>query len=123
MAKVEKTSIKRPPKPFTGTEGVRLSATNQPSPERKKLGWQEIRKKRLLTQELIKELIEDDGTPKESFKAYLRALIENAKTGNPKAIDAVNKILEDDVTKIELSGSVGTMINFAAPDPNNKPIE
>ena len=123
MAGQEKTSTKRPRKPFTGTEGVRLSATNQPSPERKSLGWQEIRKKRLLTQELIKELIEDDGTPKESFKAYLRALIQNAKDGNPKAIDAVNKILEDDVTKIELSGSVGTVINFAAPDATNKPIE
>jgi hypothetical protein len=123
MAAQEKTSTKRPRKPFTGTEGVRLSATNQPSPERKSLGWQEIRKKRLLTQELIKELIEDDGTPKESFKAYLRALIQNAKDGNPKAIDAVNKILEDDVTKIELSGSVGTVINFAAPDTTNKPIE
>ena len=103
--------------------GVPYSATNQPSPEAKRLGWQEIRKKRLLTQELIKELIEDDGTPKESFKAYLRALIQNAKDGNPKAIDAVNKILEDDVTKIELSGSVGTVINFAAPDATNKPIE
>jgi len=123
MAGQEKTSTKRPRKPFTGTEGVRLSATNQPSPERKSLGWQEIRKKRLLTQELIKELIEDDGTPKESFKAYLRALIQNAKDGNPKAIDAVNKILEDDVTKIELSGSVGTVINFAAPDATNKTIE
>jgi len=123
MAGQEKTSTKRPRKPFTGTEGVRLSATNQPSPERKSLGWQEIRKKRLLTQELIKELIEDDGTPKESFKAYLKALIQNAKDGNPKAIDAVNKILEDDVTKIELSGSVGTTIVFTAPDATNKPIE
>jgi hypothetical protein len=123
MAKASNTTTKRQPNRVGPNDGVKFSSSNQPSPERKTLGWQEIRKKRLLTQERIKELIEDDGTPKESFKAYLRALIENAKTGNPKAIDAVNKILEDDVTKIELSGSVGTMINFAAPDPNNKPIE
>lgn len=123
MAKEIKTSKKPRPVMDGIKTGVPYSATNQPSPEAKRLGWQEIRKKRLLTQELIKELIEDDGTPKESFKAYLRALIQNAKDGNPKAIDAVNKILEDDVTKIELSGSVGTVINFAAPDATNKPIE
>jgi len=123
MAKSTDTTKKRQPNRVGPNDGVKFSSTNQPSPERKSLGWQEIRKKRLLTQELIKELIEDDGTPKESFKAYLRALIQNAKDGNPKAIDAVNKILEDDVTKIELSGSVGTTIVFTAPDATNKPIE
>jgi hypothetical protein len=88
-------------------DGVPFSATNQPSPESKREGWKEFRKKRMLTQELIKMMIGDDGLPNQTFKGYLQSLVKNAKLGNAKAIEAINKCLEDDITKIELSGEVG----------------
>jgi hypothetical protein len=106
MEKKEKTIKKRPKKMFTGKEGTPFSATNQPSPQAKSEGWKEFRKKRMLTQELIKLMIGKDGKPNDTFKDYLKSLVVNAKLGNAKAIEAVNKCLEDDITKIELSGEV-----------------
>lgn len=106
MEKKEKTIVKRPKKVFTGKEGTPFSATNQPSPQAKSEGWKEFRKKRMLTQELIKLMIGKDGKPNDTFKGYLKSLVVNAKLGNAKAIEAVNKCLEDDITKIELSGEV-----------------
>jgi hypothetical protein len=103
--KIIKTTKKLPVR-FTGKEGNSFSATNQPSPEAKRKGWQELRKQRMLTQELIKLMIGKDGTPTATFRDYLKSLVVNAKLGNAKAIEAVNKCLEDDVTKIELSGEV-----------------
>lgn len=103
--KVKKTTKKLPVR-FTGKEGNSFSATNQPSPEAKRKGWQELRKQRMLTQELIKLMIGKDGTPTATFRDYLKSLVVNAKLGNAKAIEAVNKCLEDDVTKIELSGEI-----------------
>lgn len=102
---VKKTTKKLPVR-FTGKEGNTFSATNQPSPESKREGWKEFRKKRMLTQELIKLMTGKDGKPNDTFKDYLKSLVVNAKLGNAKAIEAVNKCLEDDITKIELSGEV-----------------
>lgn len=103
MGIVKETTKKRPAKPFTGKEGNTFSKDNQPSPEAKKKGWQELRKERLLTQEIIKELIGSDGKPKQSFKDYIRAMLTNAKRGNPKAIETINKCLEDDVLKVDFN--------------------
>lgn len=99
----QKTVKKRPAKPFTGAEGKKHQFTkdNQPSPEAKKKGWEELRKERHLTQSIIKELIGDDGKPNVKFKKYVQSLIDNAEAGNPKAIDAVNKCIEEEIIKIK----------------------
>lgn len=102
MAKLaSKTTNKRPRKPFTGVEGKRFSKTNQPTPENKSIGWQERRKERLLTQEVLKQLVGDDGTGNNNLTSYINELIKLAKKGNPKAIETINKCIEDDVQKIE----------------------
>lgn len=98
-----------------GTEGVRFSKTYQPTPEAKRAGWQEIRAQRHLTQGIIKLMIGDDGQPTETFKDYLKALLTNAKLGNAKAIEAVNKIMEDDILKIaqvDTQGNDKPNVNF-----------
>lgn len=94
-----KTTKKLPAKPFNGSEGNTFSATNQPDASLKRQGWQEWRKERNLTQAVIKELIGEDGLGT-NFKGYIAALVKNAKAGNPKAIDAVNKCLEDEIIKV-----------------------
>jgi len=52
----DKTTKKRPAKPFKGNEGVKFSKTNQPAPENKSKGWQEKRAEKLLTQKIIEKL-------------------------------------------------------------------
>ena len=99
------TPKKRPAKPFRGVvDGVSFSKENQPDPELKKKGWAEWRKERNLTQAIIAELT---GENKEKFKDYVTSLIDNAKAGNPKAIDAVNKCLEDDIIKVAQTDTEG----------------
>lgn len=100
MAKVLKTTEKRqPPK-----NGVKFSKENQPAPEAKSAGWKEFRKQRHLTQSIIKEMLGIDGKPTKKFKDYIKSLIDNAKLGNPKAIETINKGLEDiEVIKHEVT--------------------
>ena len=107
MAKAAKTTKKRPAKPFTGSEGNSFSATNQPSSDAKKKGWEEFRKERHLTQSIIKMMLGQDGKPNETFSEYLESLITNAKLGNAKAIDAVNKCLEDEIIKVAQTNTAG----------------
>lgn len=96
------TPKKRPAKPFNGKEdGVCFTKENQPTGEQKKLGWEKWRAQRNLTQSIIAEMSE--GT---NLKEYIKSLVTNAKMGNPKAIDTVNRCIEDDITKIEHSGTV-----------------
>jgi len=104
MAKAAKTTRKLPAKPFTGKEGNTFSATNQPDPSLKSLGWQEWRKERHLTQSIIKALT---GENKAKFDEYIESLLKNAKAGNPKAIDAVNKCLEDEIIKVAQTNTAG----------------
>ena len=110
MAK-EKTPIERPKKPvkpFKGVEsGKSFTTDNQPTPEQKKAGWQELRKRRLLTQEIIKMMLNEDGTPKATFKDYMNSLVKNAANGNPKAIDTINKAIEDEIIKVAQTNSEG----------------
>lgn len=113
MAKEAKTTKKLPNykvKPLTGDMGNTFSKDNQPDPELKKKGWKELREKRLLTQEIIKRMIGPNGTPTDTFKEYIDSLIINAKFGNAKAIDAINKGLEDDIQKIETTVTQRTTI-------------
>lgn len=78
---------------FTGTEGVKFDANNQPTPEAKKAGWQEYRKRKLLTQGIVEKLISKDC---KNLEEYIQALIDNAKAGNTKAMEVVNKAIEED---------------------------
>lgn len=100
---------------LTGKEGNKFTSTNQPSPEAKRLGWQEVRKQRLLTQGIIKLMVDQHGMPTRTFQDYLRSLVSNAKMGNAKAIEALNKIMEDDILKIaqvDTQGNDKPNVNF-----------
>jgi hypothetical protein len=120
--KDEKTSNKRPHKPFTGVEGKTFDSKNQPTPEAKKLGWEERRKQRLLTQSILEAITgkQSDGTDK--LKEYTNSLIKLAKEGNAKAIDTVNKAIEDDIQKIQVTGSMGAIVVFEKPSELNERI-
>lgn len=101
VANIEKTSKKRPAKPFKGDEGKQFTSDNQPSPEAKSKGWQELRKQKLLTQNILKILLDSEGIPTKEGEDYFKSLLINAKEGNSKAIDTINNAIEDQVTKIE----------------------
>lgn len=100
MAKAAKTTKKRLPP----ANGVKFSSENQPTPSAKSQGWQEWRKERHLTQSIIKALTGENGA---NFNAYVDSLIKNAQAGNPKAIDAVNKCLEDEIIKVAQTNAAG----------------
>lgn len=108
MALKKKTPNKRPKKPFRGAkDGKPFTKENQPSPEAKKKGWEKWRKERHLTQEIIKQV--GEGT---TLKSYVKSLVVLAKKGNPKAIDAVNRCLEDDIIKIAQTDTEGNDIDL-----------
>lgn len=100
MAKAGKTTKKR----LQPANGVKFSAENQPTPTAKSQGWQEWRKERHLTQSIIKALT---GENKAKFGEYIDSLLKNAQAGNPKAIDAVNKCLEDEIIKVAQTNTAG----------------
>jgi len=100
MAKAAKTTKKRQPP----INGVKFSSENQPKASAKSAGWQEWRKERHLTQSIIKALTGENGL---KFDDYINSLITNAKNGNPKAIDAVNKCLEDEIIKVAQTNTAG----------------
>lgn len=97
-----KTTKKRPVKPFTGVEGKTFSASNQPTPEAKSNGWKERRAERLLTQKILEKM-----TKGSTLDDYVEALYKSAVMGNSKAIDTINKGIEDDVIKIANTDGFG----------------
>lgn len=111
----KETPKKRRPVMNGSKTGKNFTTENQPSPEAKSLGWQERRKLRLLTQEIIKHMAEGNN-----LTEYVKSLIQNAKHGNPKAIETVNKGIEDDIIKIEHTGKL-ININIES-DGNSEPI-
>lgn len=93
----EKTT-KKPRKLLTGVEGKRFGTEQaQPSPESKKIGWEKWRAKKMLTQAIVKKM----STGK-NLDEYIKSLIENAKAGNAKAIETINKGIEDQIDKSEV---------------------
>lgn len=94
-------------KPISRVYGVKdgksFTTENQPSPEAKKAGWQELRKRKLLTQEIIKKLLGKDGNNLSGLEDYMDSLVKNAKLGNPKAIETINKAIEEEVIKISVT--------------------
>jgi len=107
---MSETTRKLPAKPFTGEEGNTFSKDNQPDPELKKKGWEQWRKERHLTQTILKEMLGKDGQPGTSLKEYVESLLLNAKAGNSKAIETINKCLEDDIIKIAQTDGEGNNI-------------
>ena len=95
---MDEKSPKKPPILFNGNEhGIPYSATNQPSPEAKSEGWKKKRAQRLLTQEILKVM---DG---QTLTDYVQSLVTNAKLGNVKAIETINKGIEEEIQKIEVT--------------------
>lgn len=109
MAKAVKTIKKRQLPINAAKNAVKFSSEYQPTPSAKSQGWQEWRKERHLTQSIIKALTGEDG---KDFKDYINSLIKNAKAGNPKAIDAINKCLEDEIIKVAQTNTAGEDVNF-----------
>ena len=83
--------------------GIPFSKENQPSAQAKKDGWKKLKAMKLLTQSIVKEMVSDSGEPNETFKSYIKSLIENAKNGNAKAIETINNCLEDQIHKQEIT--------------------
>lgn len=98
MAAGQKTTKKLPVKPFTGEEGNSFAATNQPTPEQKSEGWKKKRAERLLTQAILQHM-----TAGQNLDNYVKSLYTNAMNGNPKAIETINKGVEDDTIKVDLT--------------------
>ena len=125
MADVDKTSKKRPAKPFKGDEGKTFGPAYQPTGEAKSEGWKKMRAKRLLTQAILAHMTKDNN-----LENYINSLYTNAKKGNPKAIETINKGIEDDITKVAFTDKEGNdvkPVNFILDeryksDPNNAGI-
>ena len=99
----EKTSKKRPAKPFRGAiDGKPFSKENQPPPEAKSKGWKERRSEMLLSKAIAEALgvTADDQTP---LKGYAAKLILLAENGNAEALKQVRQAIEDEVTKIDIT--------------------
>ena len=82
----------------------------QPSPEAKKMGWQRLREQRLLTQNILKMYMDDNGLPTKEGKDLFKSLHENAKNGNAKALDIISKAIEDDVQKVAITDTEGNAL-------------
>lgn len=109
MAGDEKNGGKRQQPP--NYEATTFSSGNQPSGEAKSKGWQEMKAKRLLTQEIIKQLTE--GT---NLSDYVTSLRTNAAMGNAKAIETLNRGMEDEITKVAQTTKDGDDIQPALDD-------
>jgi len=84
-------------KPGSTGNGVKFSAENQPPPEVKSLGWEKRREQRLLTKTIFDKLTEG-----QTLDEYVHTLMSLAKEGNAKAIDTINRGIEDQVDKSEV---------------------
>src|SRR6188768_3296558 len=101
MADAEKTT-KKQRRLMTGADGNTFTADNQPAPELKSEGWKKLRAQRLLTQAILAHMMKG-----KNMEGYINSLYTNAKKGNPKAIETINKGIEDDVLKIASTDAEG----------------
>src|SRR6478609_7799773 len=102
MAEEEKTTTKRRKNLLTGVEGKKFTPEAQPTPEAKSEGWKKLRAKRLLTQAILAHM-----TKEKNLESYINSLYANAKKGNPKAIETINKGIEDDIAKVAFTDTDG----------------
>lgn len=87
-------------------DGKKFTSENQPTPEAKSEGWKKKRAEKLLTQKIIEKIIDAPVDDKRSLSKYVDAIYDLAVSGNPKAIDTINKGIEEEVQKIEHSGTI-----------------
>jgi len=99
MAENKKTPVKHPKSNLIvgNTLGQGFTSENQPPPEVKSLGWEKRREQRLLTKTIFEKLTEG-----KTLDEYVHTLMSLAKEGNAKAIDTINRGIEDQVDKSEV---------------------
>lgn len=77
--------------------GQGFTSEKQPTSEQKKAGWEQKRQQKLLTQKIIEKL-----TNGKTLDDYVDALFHLATIdGNSKAIETINKGIEEQVEKHE----------------------
>jgi hypothetical protein len=124
MEQNDKTPNKRPAKPFRGAiDGVPFTSENQPSPEAKKKGWEERRKEQLLTKSILKYILGPNFDDDAKLDEYPEIIWNLAKDGNSKAIETINKALEDDIHKVQHSGQITQTQIIYQLSSGNEPIE
>jgi hypothetical protein len=124
MADAKKTSEKRARKPGNG--GTILpdapkpfTSEQQPTPEAKSEGWKKLRAQRLLTQGILAHMMKG-----RNMETYINSLYKNASKGNPKAIETINKGIEDDVLKVAHTDTEGNdaPLVILQRDPDCEPL-
>lgn len=110
MADEVKTTDKRLKNLKPGLTGNAKPFTkdNQPPSELKAKGWKTKRAERLLTQMIIEKM-----TKGKALDEYVDALITLAKTeGNSKAIDTINKGIEEQIEQSEVKHTFPASIDL-----------
>jgi hypothetical protein len=110
MAAAKKTSAKRARKPGNGGTVLPdapkpFTKEVQPTPQAKSDGWKKLRAERLLTQGILAHMLKG-----KNMQTYINSLNKNAKKGNAKAIETINKAIEDDVIKISQTDKDGNPV-------------
>jgi len=82
----------------------------QPTPEAKRLGWQKIREKRMLTASIIDHMFGGDGEPKQAFHDYMKHLMAHAKDGHQLAMKTVNNAIEQEITAVTFTDTEGNAL-------------
>ena len=78
-----------------------FTSEKQPTSQQKKAGWEVKRQQKLLTQKIVEKL-----TGGKKMDEYVDALFDLAKDGNAKAIETINKGIEEQVDKSEVTHKV-----------------
>lgn len=78
-----------------------FTSDKQPTSQQKKAGWEVKRQQKLLTQKIVEKL-----TGGKKMDEYVDALFDLAKDGNAKAIETINKGIEEQIDKSEVTHKV-----------------
>lgn len=110
-AKNEKKTTKKRGNPNILDIGKRIGQDRpQPTPEAKRLGWQKIREKRMLTASIIDHMFGGDGEPKQAFHDYMKHLMAHAKDGHQLAMKTVNNAIEQEITAVTFTDTEGNAL-------------
>lgn len=102
MATVKTSENRRKNLKKGAVDGKPFTKESQPTPEQKAEGWKKLRAQRLLTQAILAHMMKG-----KNMEGYINSLYTNATKGNPKAIETINKGIEDDVIKIATTDAQG----------------
>lgn len=110
-AKNDKKTTKTSNNPNIAKLGVKIGIDRpQPTPEAKRLGWQKIREKRMLTASIIDHMFGGDGEPKQAFHDYMKHLMSHAKDGHQLAMKTVNNAIEQEITAVTFTDTEGNAL-------------